>query len=366
MTPSATVHAPLLARAISMGSGILEEDDSATVTVSSFTESPKAKSKSTLRGFSSEATMSSFDLTSSAGTPRVSPSAVNVNVNVDNATDEELLGGEKHLLDPKVELDGVKNILKALSPEEKAQLSDATMPIRHFRAEKGNTEKAIGKLKNTLHWRNEFQVQRLVNCTTSQDDTEFKEMMKVEDATGKVYVRGYTKEGRAILYMDDSKSNTTNELHNMRHLTWNLERAVRSTQRKSVEMTGKLLDKYCLAIDFTNFKLSTAPSLRLSQWTLNILQTQYPERIYRIFLFHAPRSFRFFWNIVKPFVDPVTKEKVQFCTPGTESWENFEREFTPDQRKRLEACTGAAEPGKPFNSAEYVNLPLDLSFDDEY
>lgn len=344
-----------------MGSGILKDDD----TVSSFTESPKAKSKSNPKGFTTEATVASFDLTSSAEAPLVSPSIVDqdVGVNVDNATDEELLGGEKHLLDPKVELDGVKHILDALSPEEKAQLSDTTMPIRHFRAENGNTRKAIEKLRGALQWRTEFQVQRLMNC---RNDTEFKEMMKVEDATGKVYVRGYTKEGRAILYMDNSKSNTKNELHNMRHLTWNLERAIQSTRRKSVERTGKLLDKYCLAIDFTNFKLSTAPSLRVSKWTLNILQTQYPERIYRIFLFHAPVSFRVFWNIVKPFVDPATKEKVQFCTPGTESWKQFEQEFTPGQRKRLESCTGAAEPGKPFNSTEYVNLPLDLSFDDEY
>jgi hypothetical protein len=362
MTPSATVHAPLLSRAISIGGGILEDDD--TVTVSSFTEPPKEKSKSNPKGFSTEATMTSFDLTSSAEAPGVSPSAVDVDV--DTATDEELLGGERHLLDPKVELDGVKNILKALSPEEKAQLSDTTMPIRHFRAEKGNIKKAIEKLRGALQWRKEFQVQRLVNCTTSQDDTEFKEMMKLENATGKVYVRGFTKDGRAILYMDDSKSNTKNELHNMRHLTWNLERAVHSTRRKSFERTGKLLDKYCLAIDFTNFKLSTAPSLSVSKWTLDILQTQYPERIHRIFLFHAPVSFRVFWNIVKPFVDPVTKEKVQFCTPGTESWKKFEQEFSPDQRKRLEVCTGAAEPGKPFNSTEYVNLPLDLAFDDEY
>lgn len=46
------------------------------------------------------------------------------------------LRGEKNLLDPEVEIKGVRDILAALTDEEKSELADANMPLRHFRAEK--------------------------------------------------------------------------------------------------------------------------------------------------------------------------------------------------------------------------------------
>lgn len=49
---------------------------------------------------------------------------------------EDLLGGEEHLLNADVEIKGVKEIMEALTDEEKASLADASMPMRHFRAEK--------------------------------------------------------------------------------------------------------------------------------------------------------------------------------------------------------------------------------------
>lgn len=50
--------------------------------------------------------------------------------------EEPYLGGEKNLLDPDKERAGVQAILEALTEEERAQMPDPGMPIRHFRAEK--------------------------------------------------------------------------------------------------------------------------------------------------------------------------------------------------------------------------------------
>ena len=52
------------------------------------------------------------------------------------STQEEMLGGEAHLLDANVEIKGVEAMMQDLTDEEKASLADASMPMRHFRAEK--------------------------------------------------------------------------------------------------------------------------------------------------------------------------------------------------------------------------------------
>ena len=56
--------------------------------------------------------------------------------NATNFSLQGLLGGEEHLLDANVETKGVQVMMNALTDEEKAALSDPSMPMRHFRAEK--------------------------------------------------------------------------------------------------------------------------------------------------------------------------------------------------------------------------------------
>jgi hypothetical protein len=55
---------------------------------------------------------------------------------VSNRQQHNWLGGESNLLDEKVEERGVQDILAALTDEERKEMKDLTMPIRHFRAEK--------------------------------------------------------------------------------------------------------------------------------------------------------------------------------------------------------------------------------------
>jgi hypothetical protein len=46
------------------------------------------------------------------------------------------LKSEPNLLDSEVEKKGAKDVLEALTEEEKTALPDPNMPMRHFRAEK--------------------------------------------------------------------------------------------------------------------------------------------------------------------------------------------------------------------------------------
>jgi len=136
--------------------------------------------------------------------------------------DDAMLGGEPHLLDAAVERKGVQDVLAALSDAEREQLMafDGTMPIRHFRAEKGDADKAVKQIRETLQWRLDFGVDIIVSCfeveNTEKDTEKHKEMREVllqEAEPGKIYCRAYDQEGRGFMYMTPARENTNNELN---------------------------------------------------------------------------------------------------------------------------------------------------------
>ena len=135
------------------------------------------------------------------------------------------------------------------------------------------------------------------------------EILQKEHETGKIYVRGYDSEGRALMYMRPGRENTHNEENNMRNLVFNLEKAIACTGRKSMELGAKLpLEKIKLVIDYDGFKVRNSPPMSTSKRTLSILQSHYPERMAVSYVCNPPLYFRTFWTLIKPFVDATTKE----------------------------------------------------------
>jgi hypothetical protein len=272
---------------------------------------------------------------------------------------------------------GVQSILAALTPHEIQSLSDPDMPLRHYRAEKGNVTEAIRKLKVTLVWRKEFEVEKIKRCfdpspplhhppgsgvVQSTNDKEKAYLDQLantiahENATGKIYCRGYDKQGRAILYLTPGRENSNNELDNMRHLVYHLERAIACTQRKS----GR--SKVCIVIGYQGFTLSKAPPMATTRHTLAILQNHYPERMFRAYICDPPLVFRTFWSIIKHFVDPMTLEKIAFCA-GKEGSHLWERDFDTMTTERQAGGRGIL---REFDSKEYLfDTPFDCTFDEK-
>jgi CRAL/TRIO domain len=223
-----------------------------------------------------------------------------------------------------------------------------------------------------LAWRKEFGVDVIVNCFAVADterDTKEHQMMRTiltqENATGKIYARGYDHEGRSLFYMTPARENTNNELNNMRHLVWNLEKAIACTARQSVQIHGsstKPLEKINLLIDYDGFKLKNAPPMSTTRYTLEILQKHYPERMKHAFLLNPPMVFRAFWALIKAFVDPVTKEKIVFCS-GPEGRVKLTNNVTA--KNKLEVRSYGNNPAiRDFDSKEYLWLPFNVSFDE--
>jgi hypothetical protein len=175
--------------------------------------------------------------------------------------------------------------------------------------------KAIESMQYTLNWRQEFGVDAIVRSLggTEAGDDELATILHKENDTSKIYSRGYDAEGRALMYMRPAREQTNNEENNMRHLVWNLEKALACTRAKSASM-GKEVTKINLLIDYDGFRLRDSPPMSTAKLTLEILQKHYPECLFHAYVINPPMIFRAFWTMIKPFVDPVTKEKIVFCS----------------------------------------------------
>lgn len=176
-----------------------------------------------------------------------------------------------------------------------------------------------------------------------------------ENETGKMYVRGYDKSGRAVIYMRPGKENSDNEDNNMRHLVFTLEKAIACSQKNKMA-------KICLIIDYEGFKFREAPPMSTAKRTIHILQHHYPERMHRAYVCNPPMIFKTFWAVIKPFVDPVTKKKICFCT-GSKGMEQIHSDMG-ENAKSLEPCAGGIQQ-REFETKEYLSAPLNKAFDEK-
>lgn len=140
--------------------------------------------------------------------------------------------------------------------------------------------------------------------------------------------------------------NTNSIENNMKHLVYNLERAIACTARQ----TNGMLEKVNIVIDYHGFTLRNAPPMKSSLYTLDILQAHYCERMYRAYICEPPGVFRVFWKMVKPFIDPRTKEKIVFCH-GNEGRRIVENNF---DLASVEECAWGTIRRESFRSQEYL------------
>jgi hypothetical protein len=183
-------------------------------------------------------------------------------------------------------------------------------------------------------------------------------IIEQENETGKIYARGYDKDGRAMMYMRPARENTNIEVNNMRHLVFQLEKTISCSNKNGQS-------KICLVIDYDGFRLRDAPPLSTSRYTLDILQKHYPERMYRAYVCNPPFIFRGFWAVTKPFVDPLTKEKICFCSGKAGMAKIVEDMGGVEQAKHLEPCAGGTDPLREFDTKEYLfKTPFDKTFNE--
>jgi len=212
---------------------------------------------------------------------------------------------------------------------------DSKTFARYLRARDNNLEQATAMFDATLVWREEFGVENM---------SSWSEVMQKENETGKAYVRGRDKGNRPIVWMKPKFENTYDHDGNIKHLVYNLERAVACGEAND-SVDGKL----CLIIDYDQYSLMNAPPMKTSMETLNILQNHYPERLAKAFLVRPPWIFHSFFALISPFIDPVTKEKLVMLSSKKHATlvESIEDCFLEDSVGGLDT--------RPFESSVYLD-----------
>jgi hypothetical protein len=202
-------------------------------------------------------------------------------------------------------------------------------------------------LEDTIKWRHEFGIDNI--------HTEYKDTIALENSTGKMYVRGFDKEGVPLIYMKPVKENTKDHTGNIKHLVYSMERAVACMEAK-----GQGNTKLSLVIDYDGYTSAHAPPMKTALETLNILQSHYPERLKHAYCVRAPFMFYAFFKMVSPFIDPVTRAKI--CMLKNADIGNPNCKLMQDVGGDvLESCVGGKD-SHPFVSSLYLAGPFEQDF----
>lgn len=224
---------------------------------------------------------------------------------------------------------------------------------------------AYTKLRKTLEYRKEKQIDDICLCfdkdkISDGDGLHATIRERLEQRYGNKgvsIVRGYTKDGRAIFQnVPRFETSWEDEEYYIRGNIYMLERALACTERNTNGEKSKVLNFY----DYNGYGMKNSPPPMLVKHLLEDLRDHWPERLHQVYIVDAPFVFRAFWAIIKYFIDPITKELVQFVT-GEEQKKILREMISEDQ-----AAPYMFDGGKDGEEADMKAFFYDFPFDHVY
>mmetsp|Transcript_2643 Transcript_2643/g.3730 ORF Transcript_2643/g.3730 Transcript_2643/m.3730 type:complete len:362 (-) Transcript_2643:140-1225(-) len=209
------------------------------------------------------------------------------------------------------------------------------MARRHLVAEDEDEKSALKKMKATIAYRDEFNVDAIRRCFMVKDDPsvddktheKLRELVVEQLKDKKYYIQGNDNESRSCYFIVGSvPAEYDHEWYLVGHI-FNLERAIARTER----LTNGKLEKVNVILDYDNYNRKLAPPMALVKQLISCLSNHYPERMERAIVLDAPLAFRALWTLVKPFLDPNTKKKVKFVSGKSQKREKLSEIYSLDQ-----------------------------------
>jgi len=240
--------------------------------------------------------------------------------------------------------------------DHKGLYDDAGSLIRYLQSEGWSKEKAEARIRGTARWRKDFDF-------TAQHEGKYFEAIARENKAGKMYVRGYDRRGRPIIYFKLCYVDTQNHQDALRHVVYCVERAVHCLDRReSLTQAGRCASsetesacgRITVFVDFRGYSPKHRPSLRTVREAMAILQAHYPGRLGEAFLLYPPKKVLATWAMLSQFVDPVTRRKVVLVSDQAHHNELLNTVF---DRRKLESSAGG-ENATPFNSEVFLETTV--------
>lgn len=178
---------------------------------------------------------------------------------------------------------------------------DEACLMRYLRARSMDVTKAHTMLKATLAWRKESRVDSL----TAE---EFADCKYLRD--GWMYVDGNDAEGRAVVTFRKRRDKLPlcEADAYLRFMMFTVETAIKNMKNGQ--------DRWIFILDMTVYSPANAPALSTTLSVLHMLANHYPERLHKAYIVNAPAVFQVAYKVVYPFVDPVSRSKVEFVNPA--------------------------------------------------
>ncbi|KAI9351285.1 CRAL-TRIO domain-containing protein [Obelidium mucronatum] len=186
--------------------------------------------------------------------------------------------------------------LEGLDSAEVASLTtwaDAGTVRRFLNATNYKEEAALVRLKATLVWRSQYKPDRI-----SPGEIE------VESTTGKLFINGFDKQGRPLLFgIPRLDSNKTYDRY-LRFCVFMMEKTI------AIMPDGQ--EKLCLMMDNDGLGLFNGPPVSFLTNFVRIMDSHYPGRLGMCMLINPTFIVSGIYRIISPFLDPVVKSKVYF------------------------------------------------------
>jgi hypothetical protein len=188
------------------------------------------------------------------------------------------------------------------------QKQHAKAMVRRFlKSKKGNYDVALQKLRNTIQFRKNVDVDGLRLCfqaselqnldeTTKEKYATYREKLSERMTTGRVYVCGYDKKGHAIYTIYAARTKDFDPEWFLKESLFNFEKALACTERES----GGLQESITVIGNYTGFESKHRAPMSISHQFMDALRQNYPGRVDHVFLLRTPSTFLFFWSLLKP------------------------------------------------------------------
>lgn len=196
---------------------------------------------------------------------------------------------------------------------------------RFIAAEKGDEGKGRQRYENTLQWRRENDIDNIL----VRAHPTFHTIKKYYPQ----FFHGRTKTGLPVYYEQPGKI----DLNGLKREGLSIEDLLRHYMYIT-EYLWRVIEPSDTGRSVTVLDVSGIGMSDLGGEVLDFIKkasaftgAHYPERSSKIFIINIPRWFNMIWRMIKPLIDPVTREKIHMLKGSSTILKELEQHIDPDQ-----------------------------------
>ena len=170
-----------------------------------------------------------------------------------------------------------------------------------------NVDDVLQKITSTLQFRQEMHVEKLITCTTKDDECYYANRLEKQLSSKHMFVQGYDKDGRSTFIFRPKyvQHNNHDKEWTIKEAVYTMERAIAST--KSPDQTINAI------VDMNGFNpIKHSPPFEIGKEFMLTLRNHYAGYIHKIYIINPPASFTWIWNMFQTFVGSNTRSKINF------------------------------------------------------